>query len=88
MPYITNSDRKKFDLVINDLVENLKDSTALSGELNYVFSVVLHRIFKHKESYQTASTLISALECIKLEFYRRSVAPYEDLKIKENGDIE
>ena len=28
-----------------------------------------------------------ALECAKLEFARRIVAPYEDAKIKENGDV-
>jgi hypothetical protein len=30
---------------------------------------------------------IGVLECIKLEFYRRVAAPYEDLKIKEAGDV-
>ena len=28
-----------------------------------------------------------ALEGAKLEFYRRIVAPYEELKIKENGEV-
>jgi hypothetical protein len=27
------------------------------------------------------------LECIKQEFYRRKLAPYEEAKIKENGDL-
>lgn len=29
---------------------------------------------------------LGALECCKLEFYRRVAAPYEDSKIKSNGD--
>jgi hypothetical protein len=33
------------------------------------------------------SSLISEVECAKLEFYRRVVSPYEDEKIKENGDV-
>lgn len=28
-----------------------------------------------------------AIECAKLEFYRRVAAPYEDKKIAENGDV-
>jgi hypothetical protein len=31
--------------------------------------------------------VIGALECCKLELYRRMVAPYENTKIKENGDV-
>jgi hypothetical protein len=30
---------------------------------------------------------IGALECCKLEFYRRVAVPYEDRKIKSNGDV-
>ncbi len=32
--------------------------------------------------------IIGALRCCELEIYRRLAAPYEDLKIKENGDVE
>ena len=30
---------------------------------------------------------IGALECATLELYRRKVAPYEDGKIAENGEV-
>jgi hypothetical protein len=30
---------------------------------------------------------VGVLECVKLEFYRRVAAPYEDEKIKESGDV-
>lgn len=30
--------------------------------------------------------VLGTLECVKLEFYRRVVAPYEDKKCAENGD--
>jgi hypothetical protein len=30
---------------------------------------------------------VGAIECCKLEFYRRVAAPYEDRKIKTNGDV-
>jgi len=34
-----------------------------------------------------AGDAIGALECAKLELYRRVAAPYEDTKIAENGDV-
>ena len=33
------------------------------------------------------NAIIGALECAKLELYRRVAAPYEDDKIIENGDV-
>jgi hypothetical protein len=37
--------------------------------------------------YFNYNRAIGVLECIKLEFYRRMVGPYEDIKIKEAGDV-
>jgi hypothetical protein len=31
--------------------------------------------------------VVGALEACKLEFYRRVVTPYEENKMKENGDV-
>jgi hypothetical protein len=39
------------------------------------------------KNYQTVNDIVGALEGAKMEFYRRAAAPYEDLKIKENGDV-
>lgn len=38
-------------------------------------------------SYSAYSSALGALECAKLEFQRRHIAPYEDTKIAENGDV-
>lgn len=38
-------------------------------------------------TFDSASNAVSACECAKLEFYRRILAPYEDKKIEENGDV-
>ena len=40
-----------------------------------------------EDGYQGLNEIMGALECAKLEFYRRALAPYEDKKIKENGDV-
>ncbi len=39
------------------------------------------------ENYDNYNTVIGVLESMKLEMYRRTVAPYEDLKVQENGDV-
>jgi hypothetical protein len=37
--------------------------------------------------YAEINEVVGVLECCKLELYRRLAAPYEDTKIKENGDV-
>jgi hypothetical protein len=59
-----------------------------AGQLNYVFTqVITEYLDNNGKSYQTINDIVGALECCKLELYRRIVAPYEDTKIKENGDV-
>ena len=38
-------------------------------------------------NYQTMNDIMGALAGAQIEFYRRKVAPYEDTKIKDNGDV-
>jgi hypothetical protein len=58
------------------------------GELNYLLTVVCRNYLDAKLlSYQSINDVVGALEGAKLEFYRRVAAPYEDSKIKENGDV-
>lgn len=92
MPYIKQEDRKRFDPHINALAEELNKPSSISpGEFNYVVSRLLWKLWvgdKHRSpSYTLGNILIGALECVKAEFYRRFLAPYEDVKIKENGDV-
>jgi len=80
MPYITQQKRKDF-MTGNGMMES-------SGDLNFVLTkVCLEYIENKKESYQTYNDIVGALECCKLEMYRRAIAPYEDKKIIENGDL-
>lgn len=58
------------------------------GELNFlVTECVKEYLDAHGLSYQTINDIMGALEGAKLEFYRRVAGPYEDIKIKENGDV-
>lgn len=104
MPYIKKEDRLLYEQEINDLVYKLvavfsDEPTRISheraGHLNYIFTVTLIRFYKLlskrlgiKIRYSDYNEIIGTLECIKQEFYRRQVAPYEESKIKIEGDVE
>lgn len=55
------------------------------GKLNYLISSIIACLYP--QSYQDLNAAIGVLECAKLELYRRVVAPYEDIKLKLNGDV-
>lgn len=80
MPYIKPEDRVK--ILLDD--ENISNA----GEFNYYISTLINWYIHQKgKSYSTLNELIGVLECAKLELYRRVAAPYEDIKIEENGDV-
>lgn len=87
MPYIKSEKRKKYEKVLRELVDILKTlpPEEVDGELNYVVTKILKEVYPLR--YFHINKAIGVLECIKLEFYRRVAAPYEDLKIKESGDV-
>jgi hypothetical protein len=59
-----------------------------AGELNYIITTLTHQYVNlHGKSYNTYNAAIGVLECAKQELYRRKIAPYEDKKIDENGDV-
>lgn len=80
MPYINQDARDAIDS---------GEIPVTAGELNYLLTVtVLEYIAFNGKSYSSFNDAIGALEACKLELYRRHVAPYEDEKIAENGDVE
>jgi hypothetical protein len=90
MPYIIPADRKQFDPAIEELVDALTNhgfSKLKPGDLNYAVSKIVWGAFDKNPSYTFGNELVGVLECIKQEFYRRKLAPYEEAKIKENGDL-
>jgi hypothetical protein len=87
LPYIKAGNRAKYSTVLKELIEILKalPPEEIDGELNYVVTKMLREIYPLR--YFHINKAIGVLECIKLEHYRRVAAPYEDLKIKETGDV-
>jgi len=90
MPYITKDKRQAIDNICNDLFESLLKSPVIntSGDLNYIISSIIDKfIQKQGKNYNNLNNVIGVLECVKQEYYRRVVVPYEETKIEENGDI-
>ena len=87
LPYIKSEKRKKYEMIIQELVSILKSlpPEEVDGDLNYVVTKLLKEVYPLR--YYHINKAVGVLECIKLEFYRRVAAPYEDLKIKESGDV-
>ena len=61
------------------------------GELTYQITSVVceYREIRARDEMHFAdhAEIIAALECSKLEYYRRVVEPYENVKIVANGDV-
>lgn len=87
MPYIKTKDRVKYEGVLKELIDILRGLPVerIDGELNYVITKILKESYPLR--YFNLNRAVGVLECAKLEFYRRVVAPYEDIKIKESGDV-
>ena len=87
LPYIKSENRKKYEKSLQVLLGILKTlpPEEVDGELNYVVTKILKEIYPLR--YYHINKAIGVLECAKLEFYRRVAAPYEDIKIKESGDV-
>lgn len=79
MPYILGEKRKELSSGHTVPVN--------AGELNYLITELCLDYLNGHKSYVGYNEVVGVLECAKLEFYRRVVSPYEDLKKNENGDI-
>jgi hypothetical protein len=80
MPYIKQGDRAR--------LSNCPCDIKTAGELNYMITLLIKDYMsEHGLSYQVCNDIVGALDGAKVEFQRRIVAPYEDKKIKVNGDV-
>ena len=86
MPYINQRDRPTFEAKCHEL----GFLACNVGELTYIFYKIMCSFLakEHTVRFERLAVCLAALEAAKLEWYRRKVAPYEDIKIEENGDVE
>ena len=83
MPYIKQEERGDFSPHAYDVPH-----ATVSGQLNYQITELIGMYWHaHGPSYQAINDIVGALEGAKLEFYARVARPYEDEKIKQNGDV-
>ncbi|KKM75186.1 hypothetical protein LCGC14_1392720 [marine sediment metagenome] len=90
MPYIKDEDRAQYDPLVAALAQQLRiandDQMDRAGHTNYVITTLLLEAFPTRK-YATMALVDGILSNIGREYYRRRVAPYEDEKILENGDV-
>lgn len=89
MPYIPLAERFQWDHLIDEFLDQVDSmgGEIKPGHLNYFFSTIVWALFNRDESYTKANELVGVLECVKQEFIRRKLNPYEEKKIEQHGDI-
>lgn len=88
MPYIKKQQRPAIDKLVDPLINHLKSLPLedQDGSLNYAVTKTIKRVYPQK--YFHYNRALGVLTAITQELYRRVIGPYEDSKIKENGDVE
>lgn len=93
MPYITDNYRRELDAEIEAFIAKVNQIHAKNPEqtrdglLNYSFTRILNHVYP-KTKYHELNEIVGVLECLKLEYYRKRIAPYEDIKELDNGPVE
>lgn len=81
MPYIED---KRHRGIIDRVIDNFVKLWLRPGYVNYFLFKLAKKTCKNYSEYRD---FLGELEAAKLEIYRRQIIPYEDKKIKENGDV-
>jgi len=80
MPYISREDR--------EVLQDFTHTPANAGQLNFLVTTLVDDYISARGlSYTVLNEAIGVLECAKLELYRRLAAPYETIKMAQNGDV-
>lgn len=91
MPYVAMKWRvRALSNGMPQLIEFLKKNTKEGKENNGLVVYVIYKmlcVVYGEGRFEVKSNALKVLESAKLEYYRRIMGPYEDLKIIENGDV-
>jgi hypothetical protein len=89
MPYIQPEIRDRFEQGLMTLRVVIEQIGLTEGDLNYLVTRLtnMYLVETGAPNYSRYNSAIGALECAKLELYRRRLTAYEDKKIEENGDV-
>lgn len=92
MPYIKQDFRDELIPLIDALSQKITEinkanpAQTRDGLLNFAVTEVMNQTFPNAR-YTDFNEIIGFLECCKLEYYRKKIGPYEDLKETENGPV-
>jgi len=97
MPYIKQKDRPYLEtavLELTDLVKKCGDGEVKNNYTTYCVYLFIKTLYGDEElieegllGWEEISDGVKVLETSCDEFKRRVLHPYEDTKIKENGDV-
>lgn len=88
VPYTKQERRANLDSHARRVAEDLHFMGDEQGDLNYFITRVgVHLLALQGMGYSTASHIRAAFDDASAEWYRRVMAPYEDEKCEENGDV-
>lgn len=90
MPYVPQALRRKIGPHILPLLNILRQASKtpdeLDANLNYIITTLLIDCYGQGGYAQRANAL-KVLIAVMLEYYRRNMASYEDIKKLEHGDL-
>jgi len=94
MPYIKKEQREDLDVIVDILItkltKDLKEGKItekdLAGNLTYVVFKLIRYFYENGKWYDRMDAL-KVCDSASDEFRRRFIHPYENKKIKENGDV-
>jgi len=89
MPYIAENLRGEINEKVDELVLILRElevRAPIDGVVNYTLTRIVDEMYGGG-GYSVFNRALGVLDCAAREFYRRKVAPYEDQKMAENGDV-
>jgi hypothetical protein len=83
MPYIHEDERGPIFESVCDLTSEI----STCGQFAYALSLLMDNFAGKQADFTSLSQAIGIYESVKLEFYRRRVAPYEDEACRRNGEV-
>lgn len=88
MPYVEAQARPQLDALMDPLIDHVKEmpTEVQDGVLNYALTRMLKSIYPSR--YFHFNRALGVLSAVTQEYYRVVVGPYEDTKIKQNGQVE
>lgn len=87
MPYIKQKQRSDWDRDLEPVLDRIRICGAKNGDLAYIIYKIANELVKNNFNYLAISSIFGIIETVKFELYRKVVAPFEDEKEEENGEI-